>query len=291
MVSLSALVLATMSAACAGPLDHTAGPVIAFEAAAEDGRLTRVTELEVPDNAEISLRPLWWLGELHAAADERVGVQIVARASRVDGSTLTWSLTPPRPLGRRRADGRYGEAFDDPATASVRARHIEAIDIFVAQHDGAVEGRGAAAVAEAPEQGPVRADLLARLEQANGGGVLELALRLRLRHGASTEPGIDLRRLVLVEGEPDLAAGATAADGNRSASAASLIRIWQDGGSPASGADGEPLTRVSALMLLLKVEVTDRTTPPEPKQGPGRHRDRDDERLRKAPPRVLASFR
>ncbi len=269
---------------------HTLGPTLAFESpAADDGDLTPLSVLVVPAEAELSLRPLWWVGSLAAEAGDAVGLEIVARATRVDGSTLSWTLIGPQRLGRRRADGRYAEVFEAEGTGSVRARHLESIDFFVAEReDGALRG-GAAAVAEAPEAGDADPATLERLERAAGLGDLELALRLRVQHGVSAGPGVELRRLILVEGEPDRDQGATASDRQRAAAARALATARVDGGSAVADEAGAPMLRVSALGILVRVEVPDRTAPPEKKRKRGPH-DRDDDRLRTAPGRVLAAF-
>lgn len=312
----SALVAVSVLGGCGSAPAHTLGPVDAYRADARLGdtsELKRLETLEVPENAELSLHPLWWVGSLHEPEPqmlmwEAVRLQVILRLVRDDGGTLTWTVVRDNaPYGdqasavrRFRREGRYRQEFSRQVIGPVRAASVVALEVIVSELDPqAVEGalplktwQGGAVILEAP--GPLTTDpgLLARLERdvRARGGDIELAVRVPVARAKATKPSDEVFWLVLVEAEPHPKRGVRADTVKRLRRVARLVPTEHDRDSAVAAADGAQLSEMSAIAFAVRVHVPDHDKGHKPGEQLDERDPDEEERHQRPPPTKLSGL-
>jgi len=153
-------------------------------AEAADAEPAQIGALELPRNAELTLRVLSAEGPGLGGVDGPDRPRVVLRVHTEDGGAVVWERD-----------------LNAPATAPLRVRALTGLDVVAGEASWAPGGRfsGPAALAEIPRAGRLDPASARRLADsvAESGGSLWLAAHLPIRPVADDAPGRSTRHLVL----------------------------------------------------------------------------------------------
>lgn len=275
---------------CAGGTSSPSlGPVALYRVSEDGVSLKRIHAIELPNRADVIVRPQWFSGALRTppeAADD-VRIQTQMRLHRADGVAQHFFVTGDNSdrtghterVSKPTPAGRYSHSMAGRRYGPIDAFESVALELYVAQVEPGSGGGnetiggpvGVMALRQAPPLDCMDPALLSKAEKGLEpyGATLELAARIPIRSNVPTSDRVYAMRLIAVEAEPD---------GTTEEALERVVRIVPSstpGSPPLADRSGRLVEGLTALSFVLQVGEHVQKSPPKEKP-----RKPKDERLR-----------